>query len=377
MMAEAMTATHELIVDLGERSYPIWIGQSLLGQAGLLDGHLAGGEALVVTNPAVSQHYLGRLVASLPAKAVADVVSIGDGEAFKTMSTVTAIIDKLVAARHSRATTVVALGGGVVGDVAGFAAAIYQRGVRFVQVPTTLLALVDSSVGGKTGVNHSAGKNLIGAFHQPACVVADVDTLQTLPQRELRAGLAEVVKCGVIQDAGFFAWLEGNVERLLALDPDALGHAIRRSCEIKADIVQADEREAGRRMILNFGHTFAHALEALTHYRTLLHGEAVAIGMLMAAHLAKRINRLSAAEMRRIRQLIRRCGLPETPPAVDSEAMLAAMSMDKKARGGRIRFVLPNKIGAVSVTGAVPREAVLETLEAFRAQSSTPAAPAS
>lgn len=369
-----MTAIHELVVDLGERSYPIWIGNGLLGQAGLLDAYVSGTEALVVTNEAVSQRYLGRLVASLPAKVAADVVSIGDGEAFKTMQTVASIIDKLVAARHSRATTVVALGGGVVGDVAGFAAAIYQRGVRFVQVPTTLLALVDSSVGGKTGVNHAGGKNLIGAFHQPACVVADVGTLQTLPPRELRAGLAEVVKCAVIGDADFFAWLEGNVERLVALDPQALGHAIRRSCEIKADVVQADEREAGRRMILNFGHTFAHALETLTRYRALLHGEAVAIGMLMAAHLARRLERIAATEVRRLRRLIRCCGLPEAPPVLDSEAILAAMSMDKKALGGRIRLVLPTKIGAVAIASSVPREAILETLEAFRAQAATNAA---
>ena len=354
--------------------YPIWIGQGLLGRPGVLDAHVPGREVLVVTNERVAQRYLSRLLECLPAQAAADVASIGDGEAFKTMKTVTAVLDKLVAARHSRATTVVALGGGVVGDVAGFAAAIYQRGVRFVQVPTTLLALVDSSVGGKTGVNHPGGKNLIGAFHQPACVIADVDVLQTLPARELRAGLAEVVKYGVIRDAAFFGWLEDNIARLLARDAQALTHAIRRSCEIKAQVVQADEREAGQRMILNFGHTFGHALEALTGYQPLLHGEAVAIGMLMAAHLAQRLDRISAADMRRIRALIRRCGLPEAPPALDGEAMLETMSMDKKAFGGRIRLVLPDKIGAASVTSAAPREAIMETLEAFRAQGAASAA---
>lgn len=363
-----MKDAHELVVDLGERAYPIWLGTGLLGRAGLLAPHV-NGEALIVTNAAVATHYLAPLLESLPANLAADTITLDEGEATKTLAAVAAIIDKLVEGRHSRATTVIALGGGVVGDIAGFAAAIYQRGVRFVQVPTTLLALVDSSVGGKTGVNHAGGKNLIGAFHQPACVIADVAALKTLPARELRAGLAEVVKYGVIQDAGFFGWLEENVEALLAREPAALIHAIRRSCEIKAAVVQADEREAGSRMILNYGHTFGHALEAATQYRTLLHGEAVAIGMVMAAHLAERCGRLSAAAVSHIRALLVRCGLPVVPPALDSDTLLSAMAMDKKALGGRIRLVLPDAIGAVSVTTDVPRQAIRETLEAFRKQA--------
>ena len=360
-----MSGVEEIAVDLGERSYPIRLGAGLLGEPGLLAGHVAD-EVLIVTNAAVAAHYLAPLLASLPANATADVIQIGDGEAFKTLDAVAAVIDKLAAGRHSRATTVVALGGGVVGDVGGFAAAIYQRGVRFVQVPTTLLALVDSSVGGKTGVNHPAGKNLIGAFHQPSCVIADVAALATLPPRELSAGLAEVVKYGVICDAGFFAWLETRAAALLAREPAALIHAIRRSCEIKAAVVREDEREAGHRMILNFGHTFGHALEALTRYRALLHGEAVAIGMVMATHLAARIGRLDAGVVERVRALLERCRLPTTPPALGSEAMLDAMAMDKKALGGRIRLVLPDALGAVSVASDVPREAILETLETFR-----------
>ncbi len=363
-----MKGAETLIVDLGERTYPIWIGAGLLGRAGLLERHIEGAEALVVTNEAVAAHYLEPLLKSLPASVRADVITIGDGEALKTLDAVAAIIDKLVAARHSRATTVVALGGGVVGDVAGFAAAIYQRGVRFVQVPTTLLSLVDASVGGKTGVNHPGGKNLIGAFHQPSCVLADVATLDTLPPREFSAGLAEVVKYGVIHDAEFFAWIEANVVALRARDPAALVRAIRRSCEIKAAVVQADEREAGARMILNFGHTFGHALEALTHYQTLLHGEAVAIGMVMAAHLAAQLGRLGADDVNHIRALLRRCGLPVTPPPLESDAIIEAMAMDKKAFGGRVRLVLPRAIGAVFVTTDIPQQAIFETLETFRAQ---------
>ena len=253
----------------------------------------------------------------------------------------------------------------MVGDVAGFAAAAYQRGVAYIQVPTTLLALVDSSVGGKTAVNHPGGKNLVGAFHQPRCVVADLDTLDTLPDRELRAGLAEVVKYGVIFDADFFDWIETHVSELLARDKEALGHAVARSCEIKAEVVRADERESGVRMILNYGHTFGHALEAVTGYTSLLHGEAVAIGMVLAADLAARLGMLPAASATRIRDLLVAAGLPAVPPpAADPNAVLEAMGMDKKVTDGRIRLVLPERIGAARVTDQVPTTAIADTLAA-------------
>ncbi|MDE0350402.1 MAG: 3-dehydroquinate synthase, partial [Gammaproteobacteria bacterium] len=286
--------TLTVTVDLGERSYPIRIGRGLLGQPGLLDPFLAGSQALVVTNEVVGEHYLDRTLAGLPAHVRADVLALPDGEAFKTLATFSDVIDRLVAGRHNRGTTIIALGGGVVGDVAGFAAAAYQRGVPYIQVPTTLLALVDSSVGGKTAVNHPGGKNLVGAFYQPRCVVADLDTLDTLPDRELRAGLAEVIKYGVIFDADFFDWIAAHLSALLARDMDSLGHAVARSCEIKAEVVRTDERESGVRMVLNYGHTFGHALEAVTGYASLLHGEAVAIGMVLAAELAARLGTLPA-----------------------------------------------------------------------------------
>ena len=335
-------------VDLGERSYPIRIGRRLLGRPGLLDPFPGGSQALVVTNEVVAEHYLDRTLAGLPAQVRADVVRLPDGEAFKTLETFSDIIDRLVAGRHDRGTTIVALGGGVVGDIAGFAAAAYQRGVAYIQVPTTLLALVDSSVGGKTAVNHPGGKNLVGAFHQPRCVVADLDTLDTLPERELRAGLAEVIKYGVIFDADFFDWIEARLSALLARDKDALAHAVARSCEIKAEVVRADERESGVRMILNYGHTFGHALEAVTGYASLLHGEAVAIGMVLAADLAARLGTLRAASAARIRDIVVRAGLPDAPPpSAAPDAVLEAMGKDKKVADGRIRLVLPERIGAM------------------------------
>ena len=356
----ALTVT----VDLAERSYPIRIGRGLLGQPDLLDGFLAGNQALVVTNDVVGAHYLDRTLASLPEHVRAHVMSLPDGESFKTLATFSEIIDRLIAGRHNRGTTIVALGGGVVGDVAGFAAAAYQRGVAYIQIPTTLLALVDSSVGGKTAVNHPGGKNLIGAFYQPRCVVADLDTLDTLPERELRAGLAEVIKYGVIFDADFFDWIETHLPDLLARDTDALRHAVARSCAIKAEVVQADERESGVRMILNFGHTFGHALEAVTGYATLLHGEAVAIGMVLAADLAARLGTLPRTSAERIRDVVARADLPTTPPAAAPTAVLEAMGMDKKVADGRIRLVLPERIGAVHVTDTVPVSAIAAALAA-------------
>ena len=345
----------------GGRAYPILLGEGLLGAPGLLAPYV-GSQALVVSNAVVARLYLDALRPSFN-NAQVDCVKIGDGEQYKTLETYAAILDQLAEKRHHRTTTVVALGGGVVGDLAGFAAATYQRGVGLVQIPTTLLALVDSSVGGKTAVNHSAGKNLIGAFHQPRAVLADVATLKTLPGREYRAGLAEVVKYGVIADAEFFAWLEGRIDELLKRDATALLHVVRRCCEIKAAVVAEDEREQGRRAILNFGHTFGHALEALTgfHY---LHGEAVAIGMGMAMALSVRLGRADEATAERVRRLLAACGLPSAAAGVEPEAMLAAMAMDKKALDGQLRLIVCNALGDVSITAQAPRTDVLAAIHA-------------
>jgi 3-dehydroquinate synthase len=332
-------------VELGHRSYPIVIGQGLLAGGFDLSRYVTGGDCLVVTNETVAPLYLERLLPNLQGRDVGSI-SLPDGEAHKTIATMEKILDQLVASGAGRDTTVVALGGGVVGDIAGFAAACYMRGVNFIQVPTTLLAQVDSSVGGKTGVNHVQGKNLVGAFHQPQIVLIDTDTLETLPDRELRAGLAEVIKYGAICDAAFFAWLEDNMDLLLQRDATALADAIRRSCELKAEIVAADEREAGRRAILNFGHTFGHAIETCVGYGEWLHGEAVAAGMVMAAELSG----LGANDMSRLQGLIDRAGLPTAPPALGAKRFLAAMSRDKKVQKKELRFVLLRRLGAAFVT---------------------------
>ena len=350
----------------GGRAYPIVLGNGLLGDPAVLGPH-TGMQALVVTNAQVAGHYLDVVLRGLGAAQV-NVLEIGDGEQFKTLTTYARVLDALVAGRHSRATTVVALGGGVVGDVAGFAAATYQRGVDLVQIPTTLLAQVDSSVGGKTAVNHPAGKNLIGAFHQPRAVIADVDTLRTLPKRELVAGLAEIVKCGVIADADFFGWLEVRAEAITALDAVAMLGAVRRCCEIKADVVAADEREEGRRAILNFGHTFGHAIESLTGYQRYLHGEAVAIGIAMAMDLSARLGLVAQADARRVQHLLRKAGLPHAAQGVSPETMLDAMAMDKKARNGCVRLVVCNGIGRASIVADAPRETVLAAMEGWIAR---------
>jgi 3-dehydroquinate synthase len=353
-----MSDTRSITVELGERSYPIVIGSGLLGGGFDLAAHVGGPDCLVVTNETVEPLYLEALVADLQGKQVS-AISLPDGEAYKTLETVEDILDTLVEHGANRDTTLVALGGGVVGDITGFAAACYMRGVDFVQVPTTLLAQVDSSVGGKTGVNHASGKNLIGAFHQPRAVLIDTDTLKTLPDREFRAGLAEVIKYGAIVDADFFAWLEGNIDALLAREAAALAVAIRRSCELKAEIVAEDERESGRRAILNFGHTFGHAIERCQGYGEWLHGEAVAAGMLMAARLGG--GDRAAAD--RLEGLLGRAGLPIQPPGVAPADMLAAMGMDKKVQGKRLRFVLLRELGDAFVTSdydAARLDAVLE-----------------
>ena len=340
-----MSDTRSITVELGERSYPIFIGSGLLGGGFDLSAHVRGPDCLVVTNETVEPLYLDALVANLTGKQVR-VISLPDGEAYKTLETVEDILDTLVENGANRDTTVVALGGGVVGDIAGFAAACYMRGVDFVQAPTTLLAQVDSSVGGKTGVNHASGKNLIGAFHQPRAVLIDTGTLKTLPDRELKAGLAEVIKYGAIVDADFFAWIEDNLEALIARDADALAAAVQRSCELKAEIVAEDERESGRRALLNFGHTFGHAIEHCQGYGEWLHGEAVAAGMVMAAQLSAN----DAALAGRIEKLLERAGLPTRPPAIAANDLLAAMSLDKKVQGKQLRFVLLRSLGDAFVT---------------------------
>ena len=353
-----MSSSRTITVELGDRSYPIVIGRDLLGGNFDLAPHLAGKDCLVVSNETVAPLYLDKLLGNLSACST-ESLKLPDGESFKTVDTASIVLDKLVRSRANRDTTVVALGGGVVGDIAGFAAACYMRGVAFIQVPTTLLAQVDSSVGGKTGVNHPQGKNLIGAFHQPNIVLIDTNTLQTLPDRELKAGLAEVIKYGAIADRPFFDWLEENMPALLNKDPAALVHAIGRSCELKAEVVAEDEREAGRRAILNFGHTFGHAIEHCQGYGEWLHGEAVAAGMAMAAELSG----LEAAELGRLRSLIEAAGLPAGPPAVGAQAMLGAMGMDKKVVQKQLRFVLLTALGEATVTNNYDETRLLNILK--------------
>ncbi len=357
-----MSVLHQLAVDLGERSYPIYIGTSLLGDPTLLAGHIAGRQVAVITNDVVREIALAKLLEGLQGCDVSvSVMSLPDGEAEKNLASYRAIMDFLIRERHNRSTTLIALGGGVVGDITGFAAATYQRGVSFIQIPTTLLAQVDSSVGGKTAVNHPQGKNLIGAFHQPVAVLADLDVLKTLPSREFAAGIAEVIKYGIIADEVFFGWLEENVQALTAREAPALAHAVARSCAIKAEVVAADEREAGRRAVLNFGHTFGHAVEALTGYRDWLHGEAVAMGMVMAADLSVRAGLLDPATGRRVRRLVEACGLPA---ALAVDDMLAAMGMDKKGVDGVLRLVLARGLGEVFLTSDVRPELLRATLAA-------------
>jgi len=350
-----------LTIDLGARSYPIYIGSGLLAARKVLERHVPQTSCLIVTNTTVAPLYLSRLRQALAGRALAECV-IEDGEQYKTLATASRIIDALASAQVHRDGAILALGGGVIGDVAGFAAACYQRGIGYLQLPTTLLAQVDSAVGGKTGVNHPAGKNLIGAFYQPLAVVSDLDTLTTLPDRELRAGLAEVIKYGLIADADFFAWLEGAMPRLVARDPEALATAIRRSCEMKAAVVSADERESGRRAILNFGHTFGHAIEAATGYGSWLHGEAVAVGMLQAAALSVRQGSLDSVSYTRIRALIAAAGLPSAPPALPVSEWLRLMRMDKKVAGNRLRLILLHGIGEAVISAEYDDAALEATL---------------
>jgi 3-dehydroquinate synthase len=356
------TVPHERIdIALGERSYPILIGAGLLEDARVLGAHVAARNLLIVTNETVAPLYLAKLQGALPDRRVATLI-LPDGEQHKTLDGFARILDALVAGRMNRDAAAVALGGGVIGDMVGFAAACYQRGIDYVQVPTTLLAQVDSSVGGKTGVNHPHGKNLIGAFHQPRCVLADTSTLRTLSTREYGAGLAEVVKYGFIRDAAFLQWIEANLERLLAREDAAIVHAVRRSCEIKAEVVARDEREQGVRAILNFGHTFGHAIETAAGYGTWLHGEAVAAGMVMAARMSSRLGWLQAADRDRIVRLIERLGLPVAPPQIGAQRGRELMGMDKKVLGGRIRLVLLRELGRADVVDDYDEPALEATL---------------
>ncbi len=328
-----------------------------------LDRAIPARDVLLVTNTTVGPLYADRLATALSPRRCIEV-ELPDGEVHKTLANVSRMLDVLIANRFARDACVVALGGGVVGDMAGFAAACYQRGIAFVQVPTTLLAQVDSSVGGKTGVNHAGGKNLIGAFHQPAAVFTDTDTLNTLPDRELRAGLAEVIKYGLIVDQKFFDWLEAHAADLLAREPQALAHAIRRSCEIKAEIVGRDEREQGDRALLNLGHTFGHAIESATNYTTWLHGEAVGAGMLLAADMSKRLGWVTAEDVERVEAILRRFGLPVDVRTLPASTLAEKMKIDKKVAAGRIRLVLLKAIGKSVVTGDYADAALRETLQA-------------
>lgn len=354
----------ELHVDLGDRSYPIVIGQGLLGTEDLT-AFVPGDRVLFVTNESVAPLFLDRACKNFPGKQV-DSVVLPDGERYKNWQTLNLIFDALLKEKHTRKTTLVALGGGVVGDMTGFAAASYQRGVNFIQIPTTLLSQVDSSVGGKTGINHPLGKNMIGAFHQPRVVLIDTDTLSTLPDAELAAGLAEVIKYGLIRDTEFLEWLERNVDRLNDKEPEALVEAIYRSCACKSEVVAVDEREGGLRAILNLGHTFGHAIETHTGYGSWLHGEAVGTGMLMAADLSQRAGYLSAADVARIQQLLERAHLPLVPPTgMTPEHFMTLMAVDKKNVDGSLRLVLLEVVGKAVVTTSFRNADLHDTLTHF------------
>jgi 3-dehydroquinate synthase len=357
-----------LSVDLGERSYPIFIGRNLLGNPELVRPFVRGKQVFIVTNETVAPLYLEKVKQAFIGFKT-DCVVLPDGEVYKTLETLNLIFDGLLKNTHNRTTTLVALGGGVVGDMTGFAAACYQRGVDFIQIPTTLLSQVDSSVGGKTGVNHAQGKNMIGAFHQPNCVIIDTDSLNTLPAQELSAGLAEVIKYGLIYDKSFFEWLEKNVNGIIAKDPQILAYAIEKSCQNKADIVAQDEKETGIRAWLNLGHTFGHAIETSQGYGNWLHGEAVAAGTMMAADLSERLGWISAADVARIRDLFECSQLPVLPPAaMTAEEFKSLMAVDKKVLDGNLRLVLLKAMGEAVVTADFPVSTLNETLQHFLQQ---------
>jgi 3-dehydroquinate synthase len=354
-----------LHVDLASRSYPIYIGTNLLEQKALFEPHLKSSTTVfIVSNTTVAPLYAKTLTNTLTqlGKTVR-LLELPDGESFKDWQHLQLIFDELLAHGADRQSMIVALGGGVVGDMAGFGAASFMRGIRFIQVPTTLLAQVDSSVGGKTGINHPLGKNMIGAFHQPVAVIADLNTLRTLPARELSAGLAEVIKHGAIADADFLDWIEANTDALLACDTDAMAHAVLRSCEIKSAVVSADEREGGIRATLNFGHTFGHAIESGLGYGEWLHGEAVGCGMVMAADLSARLGHISQVDAERLKRIIKSMHLPIVPPKLGTGRFMELMQVDKKTEAGQIRYITLGSIGAARIQ-QVPDTTVIETLVA-------------
>ncbi|OQK15453.1 3-dehydroquinate synthase [Methyloprofundus sedimenti] len=352
-------------VQLGERSYPIYMGADNLNNAELLTRHIKSKQVLVVTNETIAPLYLMQVTTHLQNYQL-EVVVLPDGEQYKTLATMETIFAALLSKQFSRNATIIALGGGVIGDISGFAAACYQRGVPFIQIPTTLLAQVDSSVGGKTGVNHALGKNMIGAFYQPQCVIIDVNVLQTLDDRQLAAGVAEVIKYGLIRSADFFAWIEANIESILARDQNALTYIVEQSCGHKAEIVASDERESGIRAILNLGHTFGHAIETGMGYGHYLHGEAVAIGTCQAADLSRRLGWLNDADVNRIVALFKKAGLPTEPPAdLLAEGYINLMAVDKKNVDGDIRLILLKKIGEASLPVSVEKSVLLEALNNY------------
>ena len=354
---------HTLQVNLGKRSYPIYIGKELLSHDSLLSNHISSNDAVIISNETVAPLYLQKLSASLKNKNIQTII-LPDGESYKNLTTMESIFNDLLTHKCARDSTIIALGGGVIGDISGFAAACYQRGINFIQVPTTLLSQVDSSVGGKTGVNHALGKNMIGAFYQPQCVIADIDTLQTLPQRELSAGIAEVIKYGVLGDLEFFVWLEENVEKLVRLDSEAITYAIQRSCQCKADIVASDEHEkSGKRALLNLGHTFGHAIETGMGYGEWLHGEAVACGMVIAAEFSERLGWLSKSDVKRITRLISKANLPVSlPPELSANRMIELMAIDKKVKDGKLHLVLLQNIGNALLTSDFDNSLLQTTL---------------
>ncbi|MBT3347026.1 MAG: 3-dehydroquinate synthase [Thiotrichales bacterium] len=358
----------EVKVDLAERSYPIHIGSPILNDNKLLNSllapHIHGTQVMIVSNVTVAPLYLKYVEDALTSYHTESVI-LPDGEQYKNIESWNSIFDALLNARFDRKCTLIALGGGVVGDITGFAAASYQRGVNFIQIPTTLLAQVDSSVGGKTGVNHPLGKNMIGAFHQPECVIADTQTLNSLDDRQLSAGVAEVIKYGLIRDVPFFEWLEQNIDSLLQRDPAALSYAIQRSCENKAEVVAADELEAGQRALLNSGHTFGHAIEAGMGYGEWLHGEAIATGMVMAVDLSQSLGWISSVDVMRLRNLIKRSNLPEQGPAeLSSDDYLQRMAVDKKSEAGKIRLILQKSIGDAVLSTAFSEQQLRDTITA-------------
>jgi len=358
----------ELTVALGERSYPICIGPGLLGQSQLVLARLPAKRVLIVSNETVAPLYLERFAAGLEqGGVVATKVILPDGEVFKTGETLNRIYDVMLESRCDRSTTVIALGGGVIGDMAGYAAATYQRGVPFIQIPTTLLSQVDSSVGGKTGINHPKGKNMIGAFWQPQLVLADTDTLKTLPPRELAAGMAEVIKYGLIRDLPFLEWIEGNIDALMACDGEALAYAIERSCANKAEVVAGDERETakeGGRALLNLGHTFGHAIETGLGYGQWLHGEAVGAGTMMAVALSRRLGWLSAEDVARVRRLLEKAHLPVVGPRLGVERYFDLMGHDKKVLAGKLRLVLLKGLGQGVTAAEIPQAEILAAIDA-------------